>query len=667
MPCCNLLAATLRTLHANTVSLITIVSLMLLGLSIGSSALAAETALSLPAGMGAAAVPAATLDTLARSGYWRRLLRDPKPDSAHYSTTVVIRTGSYTPYFLAADGARDARAELVSTLNAFATPWTGDINNNPSCLYAARRHWLSTQLPSQAANWPGATCPELDTWLKELNTGQVTLVFASDYINNPSSMFGHTLLRLDSRTQSDDTRLLAYAINYAAQTNTSNGLEFAWKGLTGGYPGAYSLLPYYEKVKEYNDWESRDLWEYELTLTPAEIETLLLTQWDWRNVTAPYYFFSRNCSYELLGLIEMARPGLRLQAQFPGYAIPTDTLRTVLAEPGLLKRVTWRAASGTRQHAMLVRNSSRVNRTALQLTANPVAPELARLSAQEQAQALETAYDDLYSRYVSHDASRITSPAILRQLLVERSQVAEPDQRIAPPRPAVNPEAGHDTARWGLGYGHDSQDFALLHYRPAYHDWLDSSGGYREGARVDFLDLNLRFHESRIGIDSGTIVGIDSLAPVNALRQPLSWSIRLGVDQGLSDLAKRPGDPTQQHTLTTFEGGTGISARIGSTDTGPICYAESHSDLRGSDSLDRGWEIGTGARYGCTGESNPLHMRWLIENRSMYRWPSEAWSQELRTGLQLPINHAQALKVEFQREWREQTLNSVRFSWLRYF
>jgi hypothetical protein len=34
--------------------------------------------------------------------------------------------------------------------------------------------------------------------------------------------------------------------------------------------GEYSLMPYYRKVKEYGDFESRDLWEYELNLSPEE-------------------------------------------------------------------------------------------------------------------------------------------------------------------------------------------------------------------------------------------------------------------------------------------------------------------------------------------------------------------------------------------------------------
>ncbi len=604
---------------------------------------------------------------LAADPYWQRLLRDPTPDDGQYASAV-----DQPAFFLAGNGRQDAAAELSALLNALASPWPGKPDEHPACRFPARSRWLAEQLPAFAAQWPATDCAALRTWLQALDTAQITLVFASDYLNNPSSMFGHTLLRLDAHTQRDDTRLLAYAINYSAQTNTSNGLEFAVKGLTGGYPGAFSLLPYYEKVKEYNDWESRDLWEYELGLNQTEVDRIVLTQWEWRDVTAPYYFLSRNCSYELLGLIEMARPGLRLQDQFPVDAIPTDTLRAVLAQPGLLRRVTWRAASGTRQQADLERNDRATNRAALALMENPDSPVLATLTPTQQARALETAYDDLYSRYVAREVARDTAPAQLRQLLTLRSRLAVPDQRVEPVRPSTDPANGHGTRRAAVGFGRDDENFALLHFRPAYHDWLDPSGGYREGARIDFLSGTLRISESGLGLQEATVVGIDSLAPANGLRQPLSWSVRLGVDQGLGD--RRNDD--RHHGMAVLEGGGGIAARLGTA----ICHAQSHSDVRGSRGLDKGWEIGSGARLGCTGALNGLlpaafattalrDARWLLETRPMYRWPDAGWNQELRTGLQLPLSgqREQALRLELRREWRDQALTTFSLSWLRYF
>lgn len=592
--------------------------------------------------------------SLAQAPYWQRLLRDATPDDGQYRSQIT-RSG----FFLAARGAQDAEAELQADLSAFAA---GGGDESPACRFPARRAWLAQQLPDVAAGWVAPRCQALDAWLKALDARQATLVFASDYLNNPSSMFGHTLLRIDAASQRDDTRLLAYAVNYSAQTNTSNGLEFAVKGLTGGYPGRFSLLPYYEKVKEYNDWESRDLWEYELALTPEEVHRLLLAYWDWRETEVPYYFLSRNCSYELLGLLEMARPGLKLQDKFPGSVIPTDTLRAVLAEPGMLRRTTWRAASGTRRQAAIDRNSLRVNLAvpALMRELPPVPP--AQLAPEEQAQALETAYDELYVRYLARAVDKDSTPPQLRALLTRRSQLDIPDQRVVPAQPLTGPTGGHETARWGLGYGHDADDLLLLHYRPAYHDWLDAQTGYRTGARIDFLSGTLGVdREGRLSLQDASVVAIDSLAPASSLHQPWSWSVRAGATQALA------GDgQARNHGLGVVEGGGGIALRAGA-DT--LCHVQSHSDARGGASLDRGWELGTGLRAGCLGGGHAVlgDWRWLLEARALYRWPSLDWDRELRGGLQLSPARNQALRIELRAEQRDVSLTTLGVSWLHYF
>ncbi len=575
-------------------------------------------------------------------------------------TTPALASDLYWQKLLRSDHAQDAQAQIEVLLTAAKTNDLSTPDQHPRCRYPARYAWLGQHYPEQAQQWPEQPCPALTQWLKELDTNQVTLVFASDYLNNPSSMFGHTLLRLDARSHSDDTRLLSYAINYSAQTNTTNGLEFAWKGLTGGYPGAFSLLPYYEKVKEYNDWESRDLWEYELSFSDAEVERLLWVYWEWREFTSPYYFFTRNCSYELLGLIEMARPGLDLQSQFNWHAMPTDTLREVLKQPDLLKRITYRAASGTKLEAAARRNSRQVNQQALTLSERNNTQALTHLSALEQAQALEAAYDDLYSRHVNHKASA-DAPARLRELLVQRSVIDVPDQRVEPSTPAVDPAQGHGTGRWSVNLGYDHEAFTGFRIRPAYHDWLDPSGGYRTGASINFLDIAFRASQSGLKIEEATLVGIDSLAPANSLHLPTSWSVRLGVDRALSNKAD-----DQRHSMTVLEGGAGLATWVASS----LCHAQSHADVRASQSLAKGWETGLGARLGCIGQFGtniPEPWRWSLETRPMYRLPDNRWSHELRIGLQHNLNTQQAIRLEGRQYWREKSAGVLNLSWLHYF
>ena len=155
-----------------------------------------------------------------------------------------------------------------------------DKEQNPQCAFIARYDWLDRQLrfdPKRMARQP---CKRFHEWYEALNPNGMTLIFPAASLNNPSSMYGHTLLRIDAKDQDEKTRLLAYAINYAANTAETNGIAFAINGLLGGYPETFSIMPYYLKVREYNDMENRDVWEYELNLTPGEIDLVLMHVWE---------------------------------------------------------------------------------------------------------------------------------------------------------------------------------------------------------------------------------------------------------------------------------------------------------------------------------------------------------------------------------------------------
>ena len=169
------------------------------------------------------------------------------------------------------------------------------------------------------------------------------LVFPAAYLNSPSSMFGHTLLRIDQAdVTSNNTALLSYALNFGAYIEgMDNSILYAWKGLMGGYPGLFALVPYREKLAEYSRLENRDLWEYKLNLTPEETGRMVEHVWELKQVRFDYYFFDENCSFRLLELMEIARPGIELTEQFPLTAIPTDTVRAV-KNAGLIERIDYR-------------------------------------------------------------------------------------------------------------------------------------------------------------------------------------------------------------------------------------------------------------------------------------------------------------------------------------
>ena len=60
--------------------------------------------------------------------------------------------------------------------------------------------------------------------------------------------------------------------------------------------------------------------------------------WELKQIQFDYFFFDENCSYRLLELLQVARPGLQLTTQFPLTAIPTDTVKAILSYKGVLYR-----------------------------------------------------------------------------------------------------------------------------------------------------------------------------------------------------------------------------------------------------------------------------------------------------------------------------------------
>ena len=145
------------------------------------------------------------------------------------------------------------------------------------CRFPARFAFLSKHL--DFTHLPNVYCADFKEMRDYITPTKASIIFPSAHINSPASMFGHTFLLLDSSFQS---RLLAFAINYQADADPSqtNAISFAFNGLFGLYTGSYSILPYYDKIKEYSNVESRDMWEYELNLTQEEITQLYNHIWE---------------------------------------------------------------------------------------------------------------------------------------------------------------------------------------------------------------------------------------------------------------------------------------------------------------------------------------------------------------------------------------------------
>ncbi len=459
-------------------------------------------------------------------------------------------------FFLAPDGKSNPPSELAATLDAILAPPAVDAEGTPTpdvhalCRFPARTAWLARTLAIDPGRLPRADCPKLIRFLNTTAPRSVTLVFSSYYLNNPASAFGHTFLRLakeDTPRPSEGAELLDFGIDFSADVDTPNALVYAIKGLTGLFQGTFKRIPYYYKVREYNDYESRDLWSYDLDLTPAEVGTLTLHLWELGSTWFDYWYLSENCSYHILGALEAARPSLELTGGVGWPVIPGDTVRAVADSPGLVRGIRYRPSLRATLAARLAGLDDEERELALAVSSDPAlsladAEEptgAASPSPQRQAAILDAAMDLNDVRHASelvHEGEG-EGHELKQALLARRASLGVPSPDVHVPRPEhLTPHLGHGTRRIGAATTFDHAGLAEVdvRYRMALHDLADPAEGYPDLAQLEFLPIRLgwrlseepRARDLRVEAD---LVRIVSLTALDRLELMPSWNLGVGV------------------------------------------------------------------------------------------------------------------------------------------
>lgn len=495
-------------------------------------------------------VAADRLQQLANEPFWISL--------GHYEAGKLGGWRSYVDdpkFFLAADGAHDPKAELSATLDAIYAPITNE-QAHAQCVYPARTRWLRDQL--KLTDLPALDCKEFKTWYKDVAPDSTVLIFPAAYLNSPSSMFGHTLLRIDpASAKANNTTLLSYAINFGAYIEgMDNSILYAWKGLMGGYPGLFALVPYQEKLSEYRSLENRDLWEYRLNLTPEETGRMVEHVWELKQIRFSYFFFDENCSYRLLELLQVARPGLHLTEQFGLTAIPTDTVKAIKAA-GLVESIDYRPS---RERELLSRaeplNADEqqwvlkvsADQKQLQDTHYLAQPKERRALIQDAAYRLER----YRANGLERDAARSQRSFELLQAINQN-----PPPQLDIQRPGL-PEDGHESRTWQLGVGtRGDRAFGEYGLRMAYHDLNDNAYGFPLGAQIEILQLKVRQYEGNDWqVQQLDLATIRSLTPRTELLKPWSWQVTGGLERVLG----KHGD---ENLVSHVNGGAGGTWQLG--------------------------------------------------------------------------------------------------------
>jgi len=463
--------------------------------------------------------------------YWRLLLHY-RPDWLGGYESEIDEPG----FFLASNGKTEPKAELDATLTAFfSSKLVGRSRQPARCAFIARYEWLKSVLAIDESRLPPEPCERFRSWYAELNPASLSLIFPSAFLNNPASTFGHLLLRVDQKGQTEATKILAYTINYAAELPPDTGVEYVYLGVFGGYTGYFSTMPYYLKAKEYGDFENRDIWEYRLNFTPDQLHRVLLHAWEMGNASFDYFFFKENCAYHILALLDLADPDLYLADRFRFYTFPSEGVRAIAETPNLVQDAVFRPSRRTK----ILRGREALNADERdwldKIIENPKMTQsesFARLTPIRQAAVLDVASDHFLYRAATESDS---APFEARNMtvLLARSQLSVAATPLRYQPFSGPPDQGHNIIRAGVGIGwREREFFTETNFRLAFHDLLDPEYGYTPDAQIEALSIALRHYHRRNNtrIDRFTLLNITSLSPVDSLFLKPSWKLDTGFD-----------------------------------------------------------------------------------------------------------------------------------------
>ena len=608
-------------------------------------------------------------DNLAQHTTWRRLLYFYDDKHSIFAQKQTQSLVDDPRFFLSDNGQKDSAAELDATLVALAkeltsSPMTDSTlattqadNHSVLCRFPARVAWLKETLSIDDASL-SAECPELDEWMSTLAPEQLSIVFAEEYLDNPLSAFGHTLLRIDSKSSVADPNQIsqAYALNYTVDGDPDDSFPiYATKSMIGRYDSVIEIDPYPQKIAKYLQDDERDTWTYSLNLTPSEVQQIMRHVWETKSLKMPYYFTTDNCASEILRLIDVIRPQQNLLNQLAYVVVPSDVIQ-LLNSQNLLANTTYTPADNTMRQAQL--NDAKQQRAQLGYHNN----------AKQTLNEIKSAQLNPVSS-LSDDGQRLRK----RQIEVSDN----------------NPIDRHPLQLGTIGIGQrGDNDYIDIGFRAGFHDTLDHASGYPQFFNLEGLAATLRLYDTdddkpnqpdSVVLQNATLIRGRSFNPINAGKKGKTW--------GASIEATRVNDGSQEggrdHLVGSLGYETGWSWAFGTPSSGTgemppqLCYTFLAGTAQAGRGINKGFRVGAGVNAGCRYQiNNQLRAQAELQLPYWYHGSSDEsnvrghyWQPISSLGLQYDIDKKQALRINASYDWQERVdaNEDIQLSYRRYF
>jgi len=493
--------------------------------------------------------------TLAQHPQWLKLL--------HYDAAAG-RSDIISPaFFISPDGQSDPLAELTATLHAMTASRALDSDQHAQCRFPARYRWLQQQLHWQPETQ--ADCTAFNHWSPRRELDSLSLIYATGYLDNPASFYGHLMLRINSRQGALNDHLLDTSINYGAIIPAAeNPLIYIAKGLTGGYDAGFTQDTFYRQTQTYGNIELRDMWDYRLQLSRDDRELIVAHLWELLGQRFTYYYLTRNCAYRIVELLQLVTETPLLHTGKP-WVHPVDLLKQ-LQRVNLDARPLLDAGHyiPSRQQRFYRRFSqlSAVQQQALRQRIDQPGGwgqgEHPALTPQQRMGVVDVLLD--YTELQIGRTDQLRHRRMQQQLLQEMLRLSSHTDYRAPadPTPAP-PHQGQNSSAAGVALiRRDGADQLELSLRSSYFDLLNLDAGRMPWSQLLMLDLQLRLERNRVQVQQLDLLNIRTYGlPHTGLPgdRRNAWSLRAGWD--------RPDLACTRCSVASLDGSYGWSDTLG--------------------------------------------------------------------------------------------------------
>jgi len=503
------------------------------------------------------------LTELSRQKTWLKLglYEREATESVKYLSSVQS-----ADFFLSENGAQSPYNELLATINEINSPFVSNERNNEHaiCRFPARLFWLKKVIPSALNIDRKIICNKYKEWSYDNSTESISIVYATGYLGNPASFYGHTLLKFNSSNIRGKTKLADVSVNYGAIIpKNENPVTYIFKGLFGGYDAGFSHIDYYFHNHNYGENELRDMWEYELSLTPQESQFIVAHAWELLGKKYTYYFLKKNCAYRMAELLEIV-DNIDIKPENPIYLIPQSLIQKLVATTHggrqLVKRVEFHPSRQTRFYKLfdlLTSTEKKHLEKIVDSNGRGKSDSFSLLPAHSQKKIIDAVLD--YYQYVlkknnsedeqiQEDYEKILA---LRFTLPAGRQKVDYKSNIAPHKgrsPSLTNLALLDNERLGAQLA--------IKIRPAYYDSLDSGGGHIANSSLTMVGFELRLGEQKSYLSYLDLFKVESInSQTTGLPDDTNtaWNIRAGFSQTHSTLS---------HAVFGIQGDYGKSFRL---------------------------------------------------------------------------------------------------------